>query len=76
MAYKSNKKARAEYLENEAKNRRAYERRKEREAGSGGGGGVGKVVLFLIVAFVVVQYLNNHKANQSPRVTAVSHTTR
>ena len=76
MAYKSNKQARAEYLANESKNRernrRAYERRKER----GGGGGIGKVVVFLVIAFFVVQYLNNHRGSRQPRVTTVSHSSR
>ena len=69
MVYKSNKQARAEYVANENKNRernrRAYERRKERASS---GGGLGKATLLIVALVVTVQYMNQRRSTPQKAV--------
>ena len=66
VPYKSNKRAREEYLANEAKNRERnrqdYQRRKAR--GASGRGGVWKIIVLLVAGFLLIQYFNHRGAAQ------------
>ncbi len=65
MAYKSNKQARAEYLENEARNRErnaiAYERRKARRGRS-----PRAIMLLALVLILIAWYLSHRTPRLSP----------
>lgn len=62
MAYKSNKEARAEYLENEARNRERNKRYRENRAGKSGGNSK----LILVIVGLLLIWLAVHQKSKAP----------
>jgi len=58
VAYKSNKQARAEYRENEQRNRernqKTYQRQKEKKSWNA-------VVIFALIVLIILWYLGSHR---------------
>lgn len=66
MAYKSNKQALAEYLDNKAKNHERYARDYARRKASRGGSFRRKIVVALLALIGLVWYLSHRGPGYSP----------
>jgi len=73
MTYKSNRQARAEYRENEAKNHERYVRDYARRKASRKRGSLGRIALVFLGLILFVWYLSHRSPRVSPSISPASY---